>query len=80
MVFPEMQHGQADRIAAARKVANPGCYPTGAIGADAPAGRCGFHPGGLSDHHQRGERLFGRRPPMIEQHDQTAVRLSSSMA
>jgi N-acetyl-gamma-glutamyl-phosphate reductase len=30
--FPEMQSGQAERIAAARKVANPGCYPTGAIG------------------------------------------------
>src|SRR3954454_9218004 len=30
--FPEMTHGQAERIAAARKIANPGCYPTGAIG------------------------------------------------
>jgi N-acetyl-gamma-glutamyl-phosphate reductase len=30
--FPEMQLGQAERIASARKVANPGCYPTGAIG------------------------------------------------
>jgi len=30
--FPEMTEGQAKRIAAARKVANPGCYPTGAIG------------------------------------------------
>ena len=29
--FPEMVPGQADAIAAARKVANPGCYPTGAI-------------------------------------------------
>ncbi|MGA9011635.1 MAG: N-acetyl-gamma-glutamyl-phosphate reductase [Acetobacteraceae bacterium] len=29
--FPEMQLGQAERIASARKVANPGCYPTGAI-------------------------------------------------
>ncbi len=29
--FPEMEPGQAGRIAAARKVANPGCYPTGAI-------------------------------------------------
>jgi N-acetyl-gamma-glutamyl-phosphate reductase len=29
--FPEMLPGQADRIAGARKVANPGCYPTGAI-------------------------------------------------
>lgn len=29
--FPEMLPGQAGRIAAARNVANPGCYPTGAI-------------------------------------------------
>lgn len=30
--FAELAPGQADRIAAARRVANPGCYPTGAIG------------------------------------------------
>jgi N-acetyl-gamma-glutamyl-phosphate reductase len=30
--FPEMADGQAARIAAARRVSNPGCYPTGAIG------------------------------------------------
>ena len=29
--FPEMLPGQAARIAAATKVSNPGCYPTGAI-------------------------------------------------
>ena len=29
--FPELEEGQAARIAAARKVANPGCYATGAI-------------------------------------------------
>ncbi len=29
--FPELQPGQPARIAAARKVANPGCYPTGAV-------------------------------------------------
>ena len=29
--FPEMDAGHGDRIAAARLVANPGCYPTGAI-------------------------------------------------
>ncbi|MCW3474966.1 N-acetyl-gamma-glutamyl-phosphate reductase [Limobrevibacterium gyesilva] len=29
--FPEMEPGQAARIAAANKVSNPGCYPTGAI-------------------------------------------------
>jgi N-acetyl-gamma-glutamyl-phosphate reductase len=30
--FAELAPGQAERIAAARAVANPGCYPTGAIG------------------------------------------------
>ncbi len=29
--FPELEPGQAERIAAAQNVANPGCYPTGAI-------------------------------------------------
>ena len=29
--FPEMLPGQSDRIAASHRVANPGCYPTGAI-------------------------------------------------
>ncbi len=29
--FPEMAAGQPGRIARSRKVANPGCYPTGAI-------------------------------------------------
>ena len=29
--FPEMNQGHAARVAAARRVSNPGCYPTGAI-------------------------------------------------
>ena len=29
--FPELARDQADKIRAARKVSNPGCYPTGAI-------------------------------------------------
>jgi N-acetyl-gamma-glutamyl-phosphate reductase len=29
--FPELERGQAARIAQSRRVANPGCYPTGAI-------------------------------------------------
>ena len=29
--FPEMAPGQAAKVASARKVANPGCYPTGSI-------------------------------------------------
>src|SRR5262245_42452146 len=29
--FPELEAGQADAIRTARRVSNPGCYPTGAI-------------------------------------------------
>lgn len=29
--FPEMSAGQAGRIQAARRISNPGCYPTGAV-------------------------------------------------
>jgi N-acetyl-gamma-glutamyl-phosphate reductase len=42
--FPEMQQGQAERIAGARKVANPGCYPTGAIGLIRPLVDAGIIP------------------------------------
>ncbi|MEJ0017264.1 MAG: N-acetyl-gamma-glutamyl-phosphate reductase [Acetobacteraceae bacterium] len=42
--FPEMQPGQGERVAAARKVANPGCYPTGAIGLLRPLVDAGFIP------------------------------------
>src|SRR5215472_16120204 len=42
--FPEMQPGQIERIAGARKVANPGCYPTGAIGLIRPLVDAGVIP------------------------------------
>jgi N-acetyl-gamma-glutamyl-phosphate reductase len=42
--FPEMQQGQAERIATAHKVANPGCYPTGAIGLVRPLVDAGIIP------------------------------------
>jgi N-acetyl-gamma-glutamyl-phosphate reductase len=42
--FPEMTEGQGGRIAAARKVANPGCYPTGAIGLIRPLVTAGLMP------------------------------------
>jgi len=42
--FPEMVGGQAERIAAAHKVANPGCYPTGAIGLIRPLVDAGLMP------------------------------------
>lgn len=43
--FPEMAAGQAEEIAKARRVTNPGCYPTGAIGLLGPLVRAGLVPG-----------------------------------
>ena len=42
--FAEMLPGQAERIASARNVANPGCYPTGAIGLIRPLVDAGLIP------------------------------------
>ena len=42
--FAELDAGQADKIAGARLVANPGCYPTGAIGLIRPLVKAGILP------------------------------------
>lgn len=42
--FGELTHGQADEIRAARHVANPGCYATGAIALLRPLVDAGFVP------------------------------------
>ncbi|MFC3071846.1 N-acetyl-gamma-glutamyl-phosphate reductase [Shinella pollutisoli] len=42
--FAEMDRGQARKIAGARLVANPGCYPTGAIGLLRPLRMAGVLP------------------------------------
>lgn len=42
--FPEMTPGQAERIATARRVTNPGCYPTGAVGLLRPLLQAGLIP------------------------------------
>jgi N-acetyl-gamma-glutamyl-phosphate reductase len=44
--FPEMAHGQAERIAASRRVSNPGCYPTGFIALVRPLVAAGLIPAG----------------------------------
>ena len=44
--FSEMDKEQADKIKAARFVANPGCYPTGAIGLIRPLRATGMLPDG----------------------------------
>lgn len=45
--FPELQAGQAARVAAARRVANPGCYATGAIALLRPLVDAGLVPAGF---------------------------------
>lgn len=42
--FPEMAAGQAERIARALRVSNPGCYPTGAIALLRPLVQAGLVP------------------------------------
>jgi N-acetyl-gamma-glutamyl-phosphate reductase len=42
--FPELAPGQADAIAKARRVANPGCYPTGAVALIRPLVDAGLLP------------------------------------
>jgi len=42
--FPEMAEGQAQRIAGARRVTNPGCYPTGAVALLRPVVAAGLLP------------------------------------
>jgi N-acetyl-gamma-glutamyl-phosphate reductase len=42
--FPELAPDQADKIRAARKVSNPGCYPTGAIALMRPLVDAGLLP------------------------------------
>jgi N-acetyl-gamma-glutamyl-phosphate reductase len=44
--FAEMAPGQRDRIAAATRVSNPGCYPTGFIGLVRPLVSAGIVPAG----------------------------------
>jgi N-acetyl-gamma-glutamyl-phosphate reductase len=42
--FPEMDRGQADAVKASKRVANPGCYPTGGIGLIRPLVAAGLMP------------------------------------
>ncbi len=45
--FAELDHDQADKIRKAPRVANPGCYPTGAIALIRPLVDAGLVPAGL---------------------------------
>jgi N-acetyl-gamma-glutamyl-phosphate reductase len=68
--FPEMQDGQAEKIATARKVANPGCYPTGAIGLIRPLVDAGFIPADYPITINAVSGYSGGGRSMIEDHEQ----------
>ena len=67
--FPEMSAGQDERIANARRVTNPGCYPTGAIGLLRPLLEAGLIPGDypVSIHAVSG--YSGRGRAGVEEHE-----------
>ncbi|MFG5778873.1 N-acetyl-gamma-glutamyl-phosphate reductase [Comamonas sp. J-3] len=67
--FPEMAPGQAERIAKARRVTNPGCYPTGATGLLHPLVQAGLIPADypVSIHAVSG--YSGRGRAGVEEHE-----------
>jgi len=67
--FPEMSEGQAERIAASRRVANPGCYPTGAIGLIRPLVEAGIMPRDYPVTINAVSGYSGGGRQMIEAHD-----------
>src|SRR4051794_36226781 len=67
--FPEMAKDQTGRIAAAAKVANPGCYPTGAIGLLRPLVEAGLIPSDYPISINAVSGYSGGGRSMIEAHD-----------
>ena len=79
--FAELTPDQADKIKAAQKSLQSRLLSDRGRGAAAAAGRCRSVAGGLSRHHQRGQRLFRRRQVDDRRVLRTARRRpSSSMA
>jgi N-acetyl-gamma-glutamyl-phosphate reductase len=69
--FPEMEPGQAERIRAARKVTNPGCYPTGAIALLRPLVDSGLLPADYPIAINAVSGYSGGGRSMIEAHEAT---------
>jgi len=67
--FAELLPAQAGRIAAARRVANPGCYPTGAIGLLRPLVDAGLIPADLPVTINAISGYSGGGRAMIEAHE-----------
>jgi N-acetyl-gamma-glutamyl-phosphate reductase len=69
--FAELAPGHADRIANARNVANPGCYPTGAIGLIRPLVDAGLIPADYPLTINAVSGYSGGGKAMIAAHDDT---------
>lgn len=71
--FPELDRQQPERIANAKRVSNPGCYPTGAIGLLRPLIAAGLLPRDypVSIHAVSGYSGGGR--PAVEQYEGTSA-------
>jgi len=67
--FPEMAPEQQERIAGSRKVSNPGCYPTGAIGLLRPLVEAGHIPPDYPITISAVSGYSGGGRSMIEAHD-----------
>jgi N-acetyl-gamma-glutamyl-phosphate reductase len=67
--FAELEAGQPARIAEARRVANPGCYPTGAIALLRPLVEAGLLPADYPVTVNAVSGYSGGGKPMIEAHE-----------
>ncbi len=76
--FAEMLPGQAERIANATLVANPGCYPTRAIGLIRPLVDAGFIPADYPISINAVSGYSGGGKAMIQAHEATHARPSNS--
>ncbi|HEX3350994.1 MAG TPA: N-acetyl-gamma-glutamyl-phosphate reductase [Acetobacteraceae bacterium] len=69
--FPELERGQAERIARASRVANPGCYPTGGIALIRPLVDAGVLPRDYPLTLNAVSGYSGGGKSMIEAHERT---------
>jgi len=67
--FPEMASDQPEKISISRKVSNPGCYPTGAIGLLRPLVQAGVVPPDYPITISAVSGYSGGGRPLIEAHD-----------
>jgi N-acetyl-gamma-glutamyl-phosphate reductase len=67
--FAELESGQAERIARSRRVANPGCYPTGAIALIRPLVDAGIMPADFPLTINAASGYSGGGRSMIEAHE-----------